>query len=300
MKEFTPLDRHEYIFRKILRHERIYTAEIAEYFSVTRRTIERDLKNWISPLFESEIYVDNNEWIIPEPVIDIKFYEPNELAAISFIFKGINDDNSKLYSKTINLFNELHEKVSSAIYKQSSIEDILATKKDEFYLIKNAIDKTQEIKFDFFTHSKHVQPLKIANLEKYWYLLCLDLVENRFSKYPLNGITDVYITDSKFNLGEHSYIDKLDNAINAFFDIKEEIDIVLKLDWDAKKVLSRKKLNSTQKIYKNDGDEYIMEITVTNLMEIVPTIQQWIPYIQVISPLTLKEKIKENLQNYQV
>lgn len=299
MKDFTPLDRHEYIFKKILKNEQINTTEIANDLRVQRKTIERDLKDWVSPLFEKQIFVQDGIWIIPEPIINIKFYTANELAAISFIFKNINDDNPQLYSKTIGLFNELHEKVSNAIYKQSSIEDILATHKDEFYLIKSAIEDAKEIKFQFFTHEKHVQPLKIANLEKYWYLLCFDLMDNRFSKYPLNGITNITITDTIFRLEEHSYIEKLDNAINAFFDIKEEIDVVLRLEWDAKKVLSRKKLNPTQKIYKNDDDEYLMEIKITNLMEIVPTIQQWIPYIQVISPIALKEKIKENLNNYQ-
>jgi len=298
MKDFTPLDRHEYIFRKILNNEQLNTTEIANYLHVNRKTIERDLKEWISPIFETEIYIKDKAWIIPEPIIDITFYEPNELASIAFIFKYMNKDNPKLYDKTVNLFNELHEKVSHSIYKQSSIEDILSIKKEEFFLLKNSIDTTKEIKFKFFGHDKYVQPLKIANLEKYWYLLCFDLDEKRFSKYPLNGISDIEILSSVFDLKEHVYLDKLSNAINAFFDVKEEIDIILKLDWDAKKVLSRKKLNETQHIYKNEDEEYIMEITITNLMEIVPTIQQWIPLIEVISPDSLKEKIKENLDKY--
>jgi len=298
MKDFTPLDRHEYIFKKILNNEQLVTTEIAEYLDVTRKTIERDLKEWISPIFEKDIYIENKNWIIPESIIDITYYEPNELASIAFIFKYMNKDNPKLYNKTVNLFNELHEKVSHSIYKQSSIEDILSIKKEEFYLLKNSIDTTKEIKFKFFGHDKHVQPLKIANLEKYWYLLCFDLNENRFSKYPLNGISEIEILTSTFNLEKHKYLNKLSNAINAFFDVKEEIDIVLKLDWNAKNVLSRKKLNETQNIYKNDDDEYIMNITITNLMEIIPTIQQWIPLIEVISPDNLKEKIKENLENY--
>lgn len=298
MKDFTPLDRHEYIFKKILNNEHLKTSEIAKYFNVDRKTIERDLKEWISPLFETEIYIKDKIWIVPEPIIDITFYEPNELSSIAFIFKYMNKDNPKLYDKTVNLFNELHEKVSHSIYKQSSIEDILSTKKEEFFLLKNAIDTTKEIKFKFFGHDKYVQPLKIANLEKYWYLLCFDLDKKRFSKFPLNGISDIEILSSVFNLEEHSYLDKLSNAINAFFDVEEEIHIVLKLEWHAKNVLSRKKLNETQHIYKNDDEEYIMEITITNLMEIIPTIQQWIPLIKVISPLSLKEKIKENLDKY--
>ena len=90
------------------------------------------------------------------------FYEPSELAAIAFIFKNIGKENPQLYSKTVALFNELHEKVSHSIYKQSSIEDILSIKKDEFYVIKNAIEDKKEMKFKFHSYDKYVQPLKIG------------------------------------------------------------------------------------------------------------------------------------------
>lgn len=300
MSYFTAFDRHAYIFSKILRKEVINTVKISKYLGVTRKTIERDLKNSISPLFESELIPIGNDWKVQEPIIDIKFYEPSELSAIAFIFKNIGNDNPKLYSKTINLFNELHKKVSHSIYKQSSVEDILAMKKNEFYIIKNAIEDKKEIKFKFHSYDKHVQPLKIANLEKYWYLLCFDLNASRFSKYPLRGINTIDVLDNTFDFNEDNYINSLDNAINAFFDINNQIEVILELDWEANKVLSSVLLNSTQTINKNDDDMFIMSITISNLMEIIPLIQQWIPHIKVISPISLKEKIKENLTNYKI
>lgn len=300
MSYFTPLDRHEYIFNKILKKEIINTVDISDYLCVNRKTIERDLKNSISPLFETDILPNDNQWIIPEPIIDIKFYEPAELAAIAFIFKNIGKENPKLYSKTVDLFNELHEKVSHSIYKKSSIEDILCIKKDEFYIIKNAIDDKKEIKFKFHSYDKYVQPLKIANLEKYWYLLCFDLDAERFSKYPLRGIHSIDILNSTFTFNEDDYINRLDNAINAFFDINDEIEVKLELDWEAFKVISSVPLNSTQLINKNEDGLFIMDITISHLMEIIPLVQQWIPHIKVISPSILKDKIKENLANYQI
>lgn len=300
MTDFTALDRHEYIFNKILRKETIKTVDIANYLGVSRKTIERDLKDSISPLFETDILPNDNEWIIPESIIDIKFYESNELAAMAFIFKNIGRDNPALYSKTINLFNELHEKVSHSIYKQSSVEDILSIKKDEFYMLKSAIEDEKEIKFKFHSYDKHVQPLKIANLEKYWYLLCFDLDAKRFSKYPLRGVHSIDILDITFNFNENDYINKLDNAINAFFDINEEINVVLELDWEANKVLNSVPLNSTQKITKEEDENvYTMEITISHLMEIIPIIQQWIPHIKVVYPEELKSIIQENIANYE-
>jgi len=39
--------------------------------------------------------------------------------------------------------------------------------------------------------------------------------------------------------------------------------------------------------------------SVTDEMEIIPTIQRYLPYIKVLSPDSLNEKIEENLKNYQ-
>jgi predicted DNA-binding transcriptional regulator YafY len=300
MKEFSVLDRHEYILRKIRNNEKIDTVQFAKDLKVNRKTIERDLTIHLSPLFEQGIKCENKIWIATEPIIDIIYYSSYELASIALLFKNISKDNPALYTKTIELFNQLHEKVSNAIYKQSSVEDILATHKKEFYLLKGAIEEQREITLEFFSHHKNVHPLKIANIEKYWYLLCHDLQENRFSKYPINGIDNIKIIDNKFDMKSYKYINELDNAINAFYDPNIENKVVLKLSWEAKKVLSRKILNSTQKIHKNENDEYIMKITVSNLMEISPLIQQWIPHIQVIQPKELKSLIRKNLENYEI
>ena len=61
----------------------------------------------------------------------------------------------------------------------------------------------------------------------------------------------------------------------------------------------RKPLNQTQRVLKQYDDKSIdFEIVVTNLMEIIPTIQRYIPFIGVIEPQELKDKVKENIDFY--
>lgn len=303
MNDTTKLDRYEHIFQKILRQENLNTVQIAKYLGCTRRTIERDLKDVISVLFESPIECVDRVWVVPKSIIDFRSYSASNLVSICLLLKKTSDDNPELYSKTVNLFDILHEKISHSIYKQSSIEELFPSCKDEFYMVKNAIENTEEIKFSFFydDNIKNVQPLKIVNLENYWYLFCFDLKANAFRKYHFKGVKNIELLNRKFDLKEHVYIDKLENAVNAFFNIEEENKIQLKITKEARKVLSRKKLNSTQKIYKDKlDDKYFMDIIVSDLREISPLIQQWIPHIEVISPLELKDLIKENLNNYQI
>jgi hypothetical protein len=41
-----------------------------------------------------------------------------------------------------------------------------------------------------------------------------------------------------------------------------------------------------------------MDIWVTDEMEIIPSIQQYLPYIKVDSPQSLHKQIEENISNY--
>jgi len=302
MTKSKDLERYEYIFTKIRRGEELYPVEIAEYLGCNRKTITRDFEKIISVLFESPIEYNGNKWIVPNPIIDIRAYTASNLVSIALLLKKAYHEDPYLYDKSIELFDFLQEKVSHSIYKQNSIEELFPSCKDEFYLIKNAIEKTQEIKFSFHydDNVKHVQPLKITNLEQYWYLFCYDLEQSSFWTYHFKGIKNIKVLEQRFSLEEHLYRDKLENAINAYFNIYEENEVRLRLSKAPMKVLKRKQLNSSQKIYKDEEfqDKYIMDITVSDLREISPLVQQWIPHIEVIYPENLKNIIRENLKNY--
>ena len=57
-------------------------------------------------------------------------------------------------------------------------------------------------------------------------------------------------------------------------------------------------LSKTQRILKSYDDNSIdIEVYVTNEMEILPTIQKYIPYIKIIYPLNLIEKLKKNIES---
>lgn len=300
MSDISPLDAHLYIIQKILRKEKINTADIASYLNKSERNIQRYIKQ-LSPLFEFPIEY-NKEWIIPNFILNIRSYSAEDLVIINALLTKVEKDNPALYSRAIDMFEVLNEKASHVIFQQSSIENIMVKYKKEFYIIKDAIEQSVEIKFNYYSENypKHVQPLKIANLEKYWYLLCYDLDKGKFWKYHFSGLKDIELLDIHFNVQKHNYKNKLDNAINAYFNLDESNDVRLKLSKDARRVLSRKKLNKTQNIFKNENNEYIMDIKVSHLMEIAPLIQQWIPHIEIIYPNELKTLISDNIKKFKV
>jgi predicted DNA-binding transcriptional regulator YafY len=300
MADTSQFDAHTYLIQKILRKEDINTTEVANYLNKSDRQVRRYIEQ-LSPLFETPIIYDK-KWIIPNFILDVRSYSAEDLVVINALLTKVEQDNAALYNKAIAMFEVLNEKASHVIFKQSSVEDIMSNYKSEFYLIKEAIENIVEIEFNYYSedYPKHVQPLKIANLEKYWYLLCFDLTLNKFCKYHFSGLKDIKLLQVNFDMKSHDYKEKLDNAINAYFNLEDENEVRLRLSKVARKVLSRKKLNKTQTIYKNENDDYIMDITVSNLMEISPLVQQWIPHIEVVSPEELKDIIRENLKNYTI
>jgi len=302
MNDSSPLDAHIYLIQKILRKEKINTSDVAQYLNKSDRQVRRYIGQ-LSSLFEYPIESnDKKEWIIPNFILDVRSYSAEELVVINALLTKVEKDNHELYNKAIDMFEILSEKASHVIFQQSSIENIMTKFKSEFYLIKESIENSVEIKFDYYSdrYPKHVKPLKIANLEKYWYLLCFDLKMEKFAKYHFSGLKDIKLSNKHFNIEEYNYQEKLDNAINAYFNLEEKNNVQLKLSKIARKVLSRKKLNNTQHIYKNDVEEYIMDITVSSLMEISPLIQQWIPHIEIIYPQELKNIIRTNIDKYNI
>ncbi len=300
MSDTTQFDAHLYLIQKILRKERINTSEIANYLNKSDRQIRRYIEQ-LSSLFEFPLEYDK-EWIIPNFIMDVRSFSAEDLVIINALLTKVEKDNPSLYTRAIDMFEVLNEKASHVIFQQSSIENIMIKYKKEFYLIKEAIEKEVEIKFNYYSekYPKHVQPLKIANLERYWYLLCYDLSEKKFWKYHFSGLKDIDLLSIHFEVENHNYINRLNNAINAYFNLEEINNVRLKLSKEARKVLSRKKLNQTQNIFKDENDEYIMDIEVSHLMEIAPVVQQWIPHIEVVFPNELKLLIKENLKKYEL
>lgn len=300
MKEFLYLDRVEYMLAKLLKNEPIIVKEIAEHFGSDAGEIRNDLRTRIKPLFPNTIKKVNNMWVADKDLIENQFFSADELLIISLLNNVTKDLNPKFYEKTLNLFRSLHKKASFAIFEQPSIENLIDTHEEQFHKIKSAIENKKEINFIYYKNKdKNIHPLKIANLEQYWYLIGYDLKEEGLRTYYFKEISNIHILEKEFNIERYKFIDKLNNAINAFFRVNEKIDVELELTVSAYTVLKRKKLNPSQHIiWDNKSEKATMYITISHKMEIIPIIQQWIPHIYVKNPPELENEIYDNLQKY--
>lgn len=206
------------------------------------------------------------------------------------------DEELPLY--TDNLFEKLEDSLKNSIYKLPFIENI-EDNETNIIKIKNAIKSKIVIECVYNEKLRELYPLKILNLDSFWYLINYDVDYDEVRRYHLNSIKEVELQDESFDFDEE-IISGFDNAINAYFEPHiKPFAVELFLDKKVSKYFLRKPINQTQRILKTYEDESIdIEVFITDFMEIIPLIQSYIPYIMVISPDELNKTIKSNLEEY--
>jgi predicted DNA-binding transcriptional regulator YafY len=198
------------------------------------------------------------------------------------------------------LFEKLEDERNNNVYQQSSVEKIDAFKK-EILTIKNAILEKEILTCNYNKKDRTIYPLSLLNLEGYWYLVIFEPRDSKIKTSHLDTITNTFYTGKKYEF-DFDKIKSFDNAINAFHVLdKELIEVQLYVQAPVAKYFLRKPLSSLQRtIKKYDDDSLEISITVTDLREIIPTIQRYMPHVKVIEPQNLKDVIEENIKKYQM
>ena len=297
------IQRLSYILSKLSQGEQLSTLELAKQFETTTRKIQLDFKEYILSLFDDEIiYYDYSIkcYVSKVNFLQKTFLTNEELAIISILKAKSKDKYSDddLAFKTSALFSKFEDSLKNSIYKHHKIES-LEDKKIDIISIKNAIKSQNKITCIYNDKLRELYPLKILNLDNFWYLINYDLEYEEIRRYHLNSFKDVKIQNEQFDFDEE-IIKGFDNAINAYFEPhKEPFIIELFLDKKVSKYILRKPINKTQRVLKTYEDGSCdIEIYITDFMEIIPTIQSYLPYIVVISPDELGSIIKDNLDKY--
>ncbi len=199
-------------------------------------------------------------------------------------YNDIKDFIKKIKQNSLSTYIKLHIE---------NIGDYIA----EINLIENAIKQKRVIKFTYDNgYEYEVKPLKIANFEGYWYLLALD--GDKYKTFHLKSMKNITKTNKTFEIPP-TFLEKLDNAINVWFEPnKEPFKVILKTDEWASKYLKRIPLNPTQKEIEILSDGSLFEIKITHEMEVKRFIKGFLPQIKVIEPKWLDEEIKKEIREY--
>ena len=279
------------------------TPNLVERFGVTKKIIQTDFKDYILPLFvDDKIYYDYSSKThkAKNNFLTKTLFSADELSIIAILKNKSKDKYSDddLSPKVDSLFLKFEDELTNKLYQTSSIEKI-DNFKNEIIQIKNAVETKSIIKCFYNDKNREIYPLKILNLEGFWYLIIFEPIDNKIKTFHLNTIKNIEVLNTHFSFDEEK-INSFDNAISAYYKPNNApILVQLFMDKEVSRYFQRKPLNKSQRVLKIYDDESCdIELTITEYMEIIPTIQRYIPHIGVIEPQELKDRVKENIDLY--
>ena len=292
------LTRLRIILKKLNEGEALSVTDLAEEFGVSTRTIQRDFNE---KLTSYPIIQENKKWKMQEGFKIEKINDIEDTIVLNIIEKMTDNIGTNFSAKAKKLLSKIRNEECNPIYTKFDLEDV-SDKFDIIKILDSAIKNQNLVSCNYILEKSHnisIKPLKIANYEGFWYLIALDSRNDELKKYYLKNISAITIKEETFEI-EEKLETLLENSISIWFNKNNEpYDVKLFISKEVAKYFKRKPISKTQ-IVESLHEDGSMEIVlkVTSDMEILPIVKYWIPYIKVLSPQSIDDTIKSDLENY--
>ena len=275
-----------HIIMKLNNGERFSAKELCDEFNVSVRTVQRDFERLEYLPIENE---NNCYFLSAHALGKLSYKDIQNFAYLS----GIDSLYPSLDSAFLNdILNTKFKKFYSV--KSGGFVDI-KDKKELFEELSGAIIRNSSVSFTYKDKGRVVNPYRLINTDGVWYLLA---DENEVLKtFTFSKIKDLLIDyESQFEPKEE-FLAQLDESKTKWVS-DEFIDVVLEVDNKAKKYFFRKETLSNVKLIEEGENSFRVSAKVSYEDEIINFVKYWIPYVKIISPLYLDEKLKEVLMEY--
>ncbi|MBS4068651.1 WYL domain-containing protein [Sulfurimonas sp. RIFOXYB12_FULL_35_9] len=275
------------ILNKLNSGERFSVEELVEEFSVTSRTIQRDLNERLSYL---PLKKENNLYYLEEYYLGkLNFNDIKNFAALSGVrdlFPSLKEDFLKnILDATIN---------QAYLIKGHNYEDISGDT-ETFLCIEMAIINHTVIEFIYNGKLREVKPYKLINTKGIWYLASVE--DEKLKTFSFKKISKVTDTDLAFEI-DKSVSENIQNSDNTWFS-HEPIEVVIKVGAEVSGYFTRRKILPNQTIVKELAEGGLLVSTkVAFDEEILKIVRYWIPHVKIISPVHLQEKLEDILKKY--
>ena len=149
-----------------------------------------------------------------------------------------------------------------------------------------------------------VKPYKIVFMNENFYLACeVDSEEFEFTPFRISKIVDVIDSSDTFyhNPDIQDFISDMQTPFSKYRRQYRKYLIDVKLEVDSSKAFyfkSKKYLKSQKILETKENGNLIISYRVTQERELDDLIKRWLPNIKVLEPLSLKEKIRKDLEQY--
>jgi len=277
------------ILTKLNSGEHFTAKELAQEFNVSTRTIQRDIKERLAyiPIEKNGDYYSMESYALGK----LSFEDIKNFATLSGV--------KSLYPSLSNEFisDILNGKLNSAyLIKNQGFEDI-SNKQDYFEKLSAAIIKNSPVSFVYNDKKRIVNPYKLINNDGIWYLLADE--SDNLKTFTFSKIQKFKWNDnSKSFTPKREFLEQIANNALNWFTTDKLLEVTLQIDNEVKEYFTRKDILPNQKIIKENDSHFIISTKVSYDDEILKLVKYWIPYIKIVKPEYLKEKLDIILQKY--
>lgn len=261
-----------------------YSAEWSDKnYEAARKQAERDLK----VLIQMELIEKDDTQKAHRYAVKRNYAFKSDAAKHYDAIQEILKNNEELFEKVHKPLSKLMNELESPYFIKKNIEDI-SEKIEILSQLEHAINNSLHIDLRYQPKdypentSNQIRPLKIAEFDGFFYLLCKG---KKYYKLRISNILDCTVTTEKFTLTELDEL-KLRNWHNVWHQ-PDQIPNRVKL-WISDIIIDyfydKNIFNINENRYRvkecNDGVEYHVEIT--HPMELLPQLMQWLPRVAIL------------------
>lgn len=202
-------------------------------------------------------------------------------------------------SARLNLCMSNHKEVRAAVGFESSMYN---KGMEHFTPLFNAIRKktTVELRYQSFRMAEPqtliVHPYYLKQYNNRWFLFCCNSDYTNLSNYPLDRILSVKLAHVPYRDTDIDFDEYFADMIGVSRrNGQEPEDVVLRFPKDQYKYVATKPWHGSQKIVDENSSTITLQLHVVLNYELEQKILSFGQYVEVISPMTLRERIKDRL-----
>jgi predicted DNA-binding transcriptional regulator YafY len=123
-------------------------------------------------------------------------------------------------------------------------------------------------------------------------------MNNNFKLFRINYIKSFKLKPTTFHrdIQAQKHIENMQSLFEGYK--IEKYEVLIQVNREVSRFFKVKKYLASQKIVKEVDGDLVLSFSINDDMELIPLIKRWIPHLKVLSPDSLKDKIKKELKTY--
>lgn len=294
------LIRHNRIYHKLQAGETVNVKALAEEFKVGERTIQKDMNERLNALYDIE-YLGEGNYRLRTPTFKGTKNEEESIAV------------SLMKSLQHSAVPQMDDYVDVAVPTSGSYDDIFIfgihfeqiDDMEMFHTLIKAVKWKVGVEFTYTKldgSRKRVlaDPYRLANFQKYWYLIAYDPAAELLKTYYLNNISELTMLYENFTGNEsiERELDMLCRNMDSVWWNDEKRSCLLKVTDKAKAYMQQRGFPENIELLETHDEHLLVRIYFYNDMELFSYVKSWMPWMHIVGDEVLAEKLREQVEQF--